>query len=412
MANLESDVRAAAIQDPSVLKTSSSTTQFSLVQGGPFYQFLVRAHLCGEELQFLGRRIAFLSLITWLPLAVLSAFDGHLWGEAVPVPFLVDIDVHARCLVVLPLLLIAEVAVHRGMQNIPRSFLDRDFVPGHERARFDDAVMSVARLRDSSIIESLLAVLVIGIGVPFIWREHMALKLTTWYGVDEAGKLHPSIAGWWLGCVTLPFIQFLMLRWYFRVLIWARFLWKVSCLDLQLLATNPDRAAGLGFLPKSCSVFLPLAAAHGALFSGVFANRIVYAGGTLPDFKIQIVILVLTTAILILGPLLVFAPCLDRVKSASTKEYGLLAQRYVREFDKKWVRGDASKGNALSGGADIQSLADLANSLDIIKDTKIILISRNQALAIGCAVIVPLLPLTLTMFSVEQLLEELVKMAF
>jgi hypothetical protein len=37
--------------------------------------------------------------------------------------------------------------------------------------------------------------------------------------------------------VSLPVFQFLLLRWYFRLVIWARFLWQVSRLKLALVPT-------------------------------------------------------------------------------------------------------------------------------------------------------------------------------
>ncbi len=74
------------------------------------------------------------------------------------------------------------------------------------------------------------------VGVGFIWRTQVALDVASWYGVPVDGKLQPSLAGWWLGCVSLPLFQFLLLRWYFRLFIWARFLWQVSRIELKLRA--------------------------------------------------------------------------------------------------------------------------------------------------------------------------------
>ena len=48
--------------------------------------------------------------------------------------------------------------------------------------------------------------------------------------------------------MSLPIFQFLLCRWYFRLFIWARFLWQVSRIDLSLVPTHPDRVGGLGFL--------------------------------------------------------------------------------------------------------------------------------------------------------------------
>ena len=47
---------------------------FSLVQGGPLFQLLVRAGLLRPPLDYLSRRIAVLVLLAWLPL-LLSLVD-------------------------------------------------------------------------------------------------------------------------------------------------------------------------------------------------------------------------------------------------------------------------------------------------------------------------------------------------
>ena len=43
----------------------------------------------------------------------------------------------------------------------------------------------------------------------------------------------------------------------------------------------------------------------------------------------------------LLGPLLAFTFQLAQAKRTGLREYGTLAERYVREFDAKWVRGSA-----------------------------------------------------------------------
>jgi len=69
----------------------------------------------------------------------------------------------------------------------------------------------------------------------------------------------------------------------------------------------------------------------------------------------------------ILGPLLVFSPKLEAAKRKGLREYGTLAQRYVRECDDKWLRGGRPADEPLIGSADIQSLADLGNSFEVVK---------------------------------------------
>jgi hypothetical protein len=112
-------------------------------------------------------------------------------------------------------------------------------------------------------------------------------------------------------------------------------------------------------------------------------------------------------ACLVFGPLLVFATQLAATKRTGLREYGKLAERYVREFDAKWLRGRAPSDEPLVGSADVQSLADLANSFDIVKTMRIAPISRDALLRLVVATLAPIAPLALTMMSLEDLLKRL-----
>jgi len=227
-----------------------------------------------------------------------------------------------------------------------------------------------------------------------------------------AGKLHPSLAGWWLGCVSLPIFQFLLLRWYFRLFIWARFLWQVSDIDLRLLPTHPDRCGGLGFLMFVRIAFAPLLLAQGVLLSGVIANRILFAGARLSDFKVDLIAIVILMVFVILAPLLVFSRKLEEVSRTGVSEYGILAQRYARQFDQKWLRGGASADEALLGSSDVQSLADMGSSFDAVNKMRWTPFTVRDVLQMSGIMLLPMLPLTLTMFSLPQLLEGLLKLVF
>ena len=61
----------------------------------------------------------------------------------------------------------------------------------------------------------------------------------------------------------------------------------------------------------------------------------------------------------IVGPLLMFTPRMAAAKGKGLAEYGLLAQRYVENFEQKWVCREPFSSEELLGTGDIQSLADL-----------------------------------------------------
>jgi hypothetical protein len=389
------------------------TRDFSVVMGGPLFQLLRRAHLTDDALLLVRQRIVVISLFAWLPLLVLSVLEGHFLAGSVPVPFLRDIEVHVRFLVAIPLLVGAELLVHSRMRPLAKQFLERRLVPDGAMPRFDAAIASAARLRNSVIAEVLLIAFVYGVGVLVIWRHNVALDSVTWYATPSStGGLQLSLAGRWYGYVSLPIFQFLLIRWYFRIVIWARFLWQVSRIRLNLVPTHPDRVGGLGFLAILTSAFVPLALAHGALLAGQIADRIFFLKAGLPEFKAEIAVMVVFMLLLALGPLLLFAGQLAKVKRTGLLEYGALAQRYVRGFDDKWLRDGAPADEPLVGSGDIQSLADLGTGYDVVRTMRAAPITKDAILQIVAATLVPVAPLALTMMPLEQLLKTLVGVLF
>jgi hypothetical protein len=385
---------------------------FSLVLGGPLFQLFRRSHLSGDAFELTHRRIVVLALVAWLPLFALSALAGTAWGDGVSVPFFADIEVHVRFLVALPLLILAELVVHRRMRLVVRQFLDRRLIPEEARSRFDEAIASVFRLRNSTVAELLLIALVYGVGVFVVWRLYGVHDSATWHTVPAVAGLRISPAGVWFTFVSLPVFQFLLLRWYFRIFIWARFLWQVSRVPLSLMPSHPDRVAGLGFLSSSAHAFIPLAVAHGAMLSGLIGSRIVNFGAALVDFKVEIAAVLALVVCLVFGPLLVMAPQLARAKRDGVREFGTLAGRYVRDFDAKWLRGGAPPDEAFVGSADIQSLADLGNSYEVVRTMRPILGTRDAVVQLGVATLLPLAPLLLTVMPLEEVLKKLFGILF
>ena len=385
---------------------------FSLVLGGPLFQLLRRAHLSNDALGLVRLRITVALLLAWLPLLVLCALEGHLWGGSAAVPFLKDVEVHARLLVAMPLLIIAEFAVHRRIRPLPQQFLERKLIPESAMPRFEAAIASALRLRNSVLAEVLLLAFVYGVGILVLWRQYVALDTSTWYATPSAGGPEPSWAGLWYGCVSMPLFQFLLCRWYFRLFVWARFLWQVSRIELRLVPTHPDRVGGLGFLSETSLAFSVLAVAHGAMVAGPLAGRIFFLGASLPQFKGEIAVLVIFLLCVVLGPLLVFTPQLFEAKWRGLREYGTLAGSYVREFDAKWLRRPPPANESFVGSADIQSLADLGNSYEVVRSMRIAPITNLAVFGVVAAALLPIAPLLLTVMPLEELLKKLASILF
>jgi hypothetical protein len=384
---------------------------FSLVLGGPLFQLFRRTHLSDATLGLAWRRVAFAVLITWLPLVLLAAGDGALVGPGRAVPLAQDIGLHLRFLVVAPLLMLSEPIVHHRLRPLIEQFRTRNLVRSADVGRFTDAVDAALRLRNSVWAELVLLAIVFVVGGAFTVRRYQMLGAGTWYD-GAAGGAGLSPAGLWLVFVSLPLLQFLMLRWYFRLGIWALFLRRVAALDLDLQATHPDKAGGLVFLGDSLIAFAPLAVAHGVLFAGMIADRIFFAHAKLPDFEVEIAAGAILLVLVFAGPLLVFAPRLARTKRAGLLQYGALGQRYVRDFRQKWMAANDPPDEPLVGTGDIQSLADLGNSFGTAEQMRFAPIRPTTMIWFLAGYLAPMVPLALTMMSPQKLIEQLVGVLF
>jgi hypothetical protein len=382
--------------------------EFSLVNGGMLNQFWRRTRRSGDALQWVPRRALVAAVLTWVPLLLLSMTEGNAWGDGVPLTFLKDVETHLRLLIAVPLLILAELNVHRRLRQIVPGFVENGLIPDTARPRFDAAMASAMRLRNSVTAELLLIAFVYSVGF-YVWRNQVSLDVSSWFLAAGNGSARLTHAGWWAALVSMPVFQFLMLRWYFRLFIWARFLWQVSRIDLNLEPTHPDGTAGLRFLTLTARGYKVFLVAMGTVLAGMIANRILYSGAKLLDFKLEIVGWVVLLVFLILGPMLIFLPRLRAVRRTGILEYSRLGQRYAVEFHRKWSGDGHPPDEPLLGSADIQSLADLRNAFMVVDGMQLVPFGMKNALNLAAYVLLPIAPLLLTTFSVEQLVERMLK---
>jgi hypothetical protein len=382
---------------------------YSLVLGGPLFQLFRKAHLAGNGLELLYRRILAIVAIAWLPLLLLST-KGLLLNRPGRLSFFTDVEVHVRFLVAIPVLIFAEVIVHARLTPVVHRFVERRIVSSQDLPRFDRAIESAIRVRNSIPIEIGLVALVYTLGL-WLWHGRIAFDTATWYAMP-GGRWNLTPAGYWYVFVSIPIAQFVLLRWYLRLFIWFRFLWHISRINLNLIPTHPDRCAGLAFLGRSSYAFSPLLFAQGAMLAGVMASRLLYGGQNLMSFKLQIGGTVAFFVFAILIPLVMFTPQMAGAKRKGLAEYGQLAQDYVEGFDRKWVHRDAATSEDLLGTGDIQSLADLGNSYSVIGEMRAVPFKLNDIVRLAAATAAPFVPLLLTVWSPEELILRILKLVF
>jgi hypothetical protein len=130
------------------------------------------------------------------------------------------------------------------------------------------------------------------------------------------------------------------------------------------------------------------------------------------QFKLQIGAFVAFFVFAILCPLLMFTPQMARAKRKGLAEYGQLAQEYVEEFERKWIRRNPATADDLLGSGDIQSLADLGNSYSVVGEMRSVPFKLADVTRLAVATAAPFLPLLLTAFSLEELIIRVIKIVF
>ena len=389
---------------------SLNLDDFSLTKGGPFFKLMVRSGLMKPEFARPARRATFLAVFTWLPLLILSLVQGLAFDGPVELPFLWDFAVHVRFLLCVPLLIIAEVLLDARTRAVVKHFVDSKLVQVKDYPAFESVVRQAGRLRDSLLAEAIIVGVVI-VSVIFLRIEYLGSASTWQVLVSEAGRIR-TLAGWWYLFLAIPFFQFLVSRWVWRFLIWSHFLRSLSKMDLRLIPIHPDLAAGLGFLSPAQAKYGIIVFAVSSVIAAKIGEEILYGGASLLDYKIIIGGYVVMMLIVLLAPLLVFTPKLLMVKRRGLLEYSALGNEYTEAFDRKWIRKEVPEGEPLLGSSDIQSLADLGNSFQFVRNMRAFPIDRNSILPIVVATVLPMLPLVLTVYPFDELVLKIIGFLF
>ena len=400
------------ILEPPVESLPIDPPEFSLVLGGALFQLCRRSRLSGEALERLYRQAIAFTLVTWLPLLLLSVLQRHAIRSAgIQVPFLHDIEANVRFLIALPALILAELGVQKRISPLIRRFIDRRIIEVRDLPAFAKAVNSAQRVRDLVFVEVVVLILVYTIGL-WVWRSQIAWGDRTWYALPDQTHLNLTLAGYWYAFVSIPIFQFILIRWYLRLGIWFRLLWQISKLHLRLSAAHPDRAGGIGFLGGGSFAFAPILFAQGALLSGFIADRVLIGKQPLMTFKLEAIGTVVFLVVIILGPLLMFTPQLAATLRRSSAEYGLMASRFVLCFEEKWIRKGDYEPEELLRNEDVRSLAEMSNVYTNVRQMRPIPFWTNDIIRLVVAATVPLLPLSLTVLSPAELLKFVLKIAF
>jgi len=367
---------------------------FSLV-GGPIHRAGRRLAQATGTTDAVALALAF-GVAPWVVLVILWLLEGansQLFS-------LSTIGAHMRLLVVTPLFFVSERWVDDRSRAFVRLIERTGVVSEKALPALASEIARQRRWKDSWAPDALsfIAAALFAFVAPQI---HL-------YGQTAARDAAPAVSAWvmtgawyWLVCLTL--FRFLIFRWLLRLAQWSWLLWRLARFELHLVPSHPDGAGGLGYLEAVHASFIPLIVGVSTIQAASFAEGVssgqITFEGIFPDLALTLVV----DAALFLGPLCVFVVKLYECKAKGLSDYALLGSRYVNSFEAKWIGADPSADRDLLGSADLQSLADLSNSVNVVRNMRLVPVGNGLLLRFLTAAILPMAPLLLLKYPAAEL---------
>ncbi len=398
-----------AVSDPKVLANGETLRDFSLVRGGPFYRVQQAAGLIGPNRWNHGRRVIFALAIGWVPLVILTGlFHPHLLSN-----LLRDYRVTARLVIAVPILLVGQTLMESRFRLIVQHLREAKLLGPDDLAYMGRVITTLARWGDSWLPELLIVVMVY-VNTAAIWQGRVAEAIADRWGwavigIGSGAQLTP--AAWYYGLVSQVIYRFLVGLALWKWLLWTFYLFKLSRLDLKLVATHPDHHGGIGFLGLSPMAFAPIAFAISAAIGSNWREQILSAGAQLMAFKVQAVVLLAVILIMAMGPLIFFVPRLAKLRRWGIMEYGTLAQIHSTDFHEKWILHRAGHEEEFLAAPEASTLTDYGASYENIEAMQPFPFDKGAFLSLALAVAVPMIPAVLAQMPLAVVLKDLLEAA-
>jgi hypothetical protein len=383
-----------------VVAMNKATAADALFEHAPPNRVQRRLGLIKPDNLNVNRRALLFALICWLPLVLLAIVDSAVTHTDTVTSLFWQIGLHARYLIAVPLLVLAEAACVPQLNAIVRHFVDSGIVSERDRRKFEGAVASTRGLLQSSTVEFVVIALAYLVVLATV-LSHSLDQLPIW---ATPGGIVPrySLAAWWHTLVSLPLMLTLIFGWFWRLALWARLLWLISRLDLRLVASHPDHCAGLSFVGHSVRAFAVVALAFAAIVAGRSAYLVVTASA-LPTVNLYFNLgLMLAVIVLFVAPLLAFTDNLARIWRRGTLEHGALASQIGSLFERKWLDARNADQTAFEK-PDFSATADLYSIVTNVHAIRFVPVDLKDLIPLIAAMLLPFVPVLLLAVPVDVL---------
>ena len=386
-----------------------SRDDVSLVQDDPPFRWQQSVGLIPRRGGLgVGRRALFWTALAWVPIAVWALLTGRALPEQgqTAEPLLQHFGVHARLLLGIPLLIVAEAVAQGIMARLIPQFVHAGIVRPSNVPQFRGILARTARLRDAT----LPWVIIVGVALALAFTGTVAHRAHELLWAAESGPV-PSLGfgGWWYVYVGRPIFLALLLGWLWRIVLLAFTLKGIAKLDLAIVPTHPDRAGGLGFVERFPAAFSLVAFVPALVIAGGWAHDAEFHGLDVHSLYPMMGAALVVALFVYLAPYLVFAGPLGRAKKQALLDYGALVARHGAGVRSKWILGDAKLDDPLLSAPEIGPVADTVSLYEAVQRMRPIPLGKAAVLAIALPVLIPFIAVLAIQIPLKELLGQLAK---
>lgn len=345
------------------------------------------------------RRAIFFAVATWAPIALWALATGRFFDASTGEPLMRHYGVHVRCLVAIPLLILAETSLHKASVYFLPQLLHSGLVDQRLRPRFDEVLNSVRRLREAS----LFWVFVVGIAIAWSVADDPGVHADAMSWALDGGE-HLGFGGLWFAYFVRPVFIALVLGWLWRILMLTVLFARIGGLGLSFVPTHPDGAGGVGFLEKFPFALAPVTLALSATLSSRWAHEIVYHGQTLAALRWSAAVFIVVWTLVLLMPMLALMPALLAAKRRALPGYAALVAEQGRLVRRQWVDGESVPESPVIEPAGVGPIADAGAMYEAVRSMRPLPIGKATLAGIIVPIIVPMLVVTALQVPLKDLL--------
>ncbi len=376
---------------------------FPFSEGGPVHGVLTRIHVYESR----KKLVLLFWTITWLPLLILSIYEGTLTSG--DFPFLTDAATHARLLIALPMMLLIAGGIDYRIIEVKKYFAGTLMSGESQQREFDRILVSSRKLAESRIAEAAILLLIITVTVGYGNGSLIAGVPDggSWTHVSIGGQNMLTKAGTWLQRFSIPVYQFLLLRWFWRHVVWSIMLFRLSRTDMNLQATHPDKAGGLAVLMHAQKFFCTFFVAANVGISGQLCVKLLSAPDAFLSIRNDVFGYIGIFLVLIFLPMVFFSPKLLTVKENGLLHLSRTGARMSRMFEKEWVANLKMDEADPDTVIDPSTMQDYDTVFESLKEMRIVPFTVKDVMFVAILLFIPFLPILFIHFSVKELLGRL-----